>query len=249
MSTSGGKTAAAEGEQAPADSAGPDPVGLSFIDLLYAVPIADLATRISATHLHHITATGWLDLAVVFLAITFGWIGHHSNRRLMPDSMQAARQASQTPFFEARFVQFLVEVLIIVAYFALGQRVKLPEGAGVGEGSELWKAEWLLGIYFLYLVWDGLDICITVKLRDEIKNKPDPEADEAKKAKEHDVASLEAWEKRAKSGGKVTLAFAILFAISLAAAYGRWLGSIVAFDIIAMVALYTYRVVQQCAHR
>lgn len=211
------------------DDGNPDPVGLSFVDLLYAVPVADLATRVSDTHLHHVTPSGWTDLAVALWAITLGWIGHHTNRRLMPSSLKAKRLASTRPFFELRFIQFLIEVLVVFAYFALGTRAVLPAGAGVGHPSMLWKAELLVILFVLYLIWDGFDILI------------------AKDESEDD------WALRAKWGGQVTVVFFVVFAVVLGLVLtgSRHPGSVVWFDVLLLVLLYVYRLAQQwyCRHR
>jgi hypothetical protein len=87
-------------------------VSLQFVDLLYAVPVADLAVRVSATHLRHVTASGWTDLAVPLVALTFGWIGHHANRKKLPVALSDARESGRQ-FLTLRFCQFVVEILIM----------------------------------------------------------------------------------------------------------------------------------------
>jgi hypothetical protein len=199
----------------------PDRVGISFIDLLYAVPVADLATRVSATHLH-ISATGWTDVLLPLTALTLGWIGHHTNRLQMPVTILAKRRAANRPFTELRFPQFLLEVLIVGAYFALGVRAVLPAGQGVGSPALLWKAEWLTGIFVLYWLWDSLDIRI--------------------------AKDLTSWREKAKRGRTVTLLFIVVFAVFLVVVLqgSHHVGSAVLFDVLAMIFLYLYRVAQQC---
>jgi hypothetical protein len=128
-----------------------DPVSLSFVDLLYAVPVADIATRVGATHLRGISSTGWSTLTLTLALITFGWIGHHNNRRRL-----ARKRAGEFRFLSPRFVQFTVEVLIIGAYFALGTRL----GLSATEPSATWQAAWLVVAFALYLTWDGLDVVV-----------------------------------------------------------------------------------------
>lgn len=211
------------GEEPPQNSVdgNPESVGLSFVDLLYAVPVADIAVRVSATKLKGVTASGWADIALALTAITLGWIGHHNNRVRLPPKEKERRRT--TPFWDLRFPQFVVEVLIIVAYFALGARPVLPGGVGVATPTELWKAEWLTGLFALYLVWDALDIFI------------------AKRAQEWE------WRQRAKTGRNVTLGFLVVFVIFLIVAS---MGSdprhsVVVFDLLAIFFLYLYRVTQE----
>jgi hypothetical protein len=200
-------------------------VGLSFLDLLYAVPVADIATRVANTHLHHVTPSGWTDVALALTAVTFGWIGHHKNRNLKRERWTGLDPADPS-FTQPRFLQFVVEILIIVAYFALAAHPALTADARLGSPSELWEAGWLAGVFCLYLVWDVLDVRI------------------ARRAKEDD------WADRATCGGIVTLWFVGVFAIFLLVA---WTGrhhpphSVVLFDVLAIVCLYLYRATQELA--
>ena len=132
--------------------------------------MADLAVRVSSTHLTGVPASGWGDIAVQLTAITFGWVGHHTNRRRLPPSIQAKRDNGRQ-FLTVRFGQFIVEILIIVAYFALGTQSDLPDGAGLGHPSESWKAGWLTGIFVLYLIWDAFDIGIAGDRAPEWKDR------------------------------------------------------------------------------
>jgi hypothetical protein len=198
-------------------------VPLQFVDLLYAVPVADLAVRVSATHLDHISPSGWTDLAVQLCAITFGWIGHHSNRGDLPPKLVEER-AKGRQFLTWRFPQLVVEILIIVAYFALGTKSVLPNGQGIGHASAVWKGLWLTVTFGLYLIWDGLDVWI---------------------AQRH---GLDAWRARAAGSLTVTAVFTAIIG------FGLWWGwashyhragtpyhSVVGFDLVAIAVLFTYR--------
>lgn len=199
---------------------GPD-VGLSFVDLLYAVPVAVLATRITETDLSDVRASGWTDVALVLAAVTFGWIGHHTNRQKQPQELKELRR-SEYFFSSTWFAQFLVEVLIIVAYLALGTRILLPDGHGVGSPDEYGKALCLSGIFALYLVWDLLDIRIAWTGSDA--------------------------KHRATHGMWVTLGFLGLstsFLVVGLAQRDHDLHSVVAFDLAAILFLYSYRAVQE----
>src|SRR5206468_1535994 len=54
-------------------------VELNFVDLLYAVPVADLAIRASQTNLQGVPLSGWADTSLALWTILLGWIGHHTN--------------------------------------------------------------------------------------------------------------------------------------------------------------------------
>lgn len=198
-------------------------VGLSFVDLLYAVPVVDLATRVASTHLERVRASGWTDVALALAAITFGWVGHHTNRQQLPPALKDVRNSEQ-PFTQLRFAQFLVEILIIVAYFALGTRALLPDHQGVGSPDEFGKGVCLVGIYLLYLMWDFLDIRIAGQ------------------------KGLYKWKDRAKHGMWVTLAFLVVFAVFLVVGLtqrNHTLHSVVVFDLAAIACLYLYRAIQE----
>jgi hypothetical protein len=198
-------------------------VPLQFVDLLYAVPVADLAVRVSATHLDHVSPSGWTDLAVQLSAITFGWIGHHTNRAKLPRTLTEERSEGRQ-FLTLRFPQLVVEILIIVAYFALGTKSFLPDAQGIGHPSEAWKGLWLTVIFGLYLIWDLLDVWIA------------------------ETRQLVKWRKRAWRGLKVTAVFTAIIGIGLWLAWasgyhqaGSPYGSVVGFDLCAIAILFAYR--------
>jgi hypothetical protein len=204
----------------PAD--GSESVGLSFVDLLYAVPVGVLATRLSDVSLDRVTASGWADTAVALTAITLGWIGHHSNRNRVPEC--ARRRDRDSPFTTARFLQFVVEILIIGAYFGLaGNVLRAPL-------SDVDRAGLIFVTFVLYLIWDGFDIHIA-----------------------HHCTKGAVWHRRAKRGARVTAVFAGVFAvvwlvvpavIDLSRPH-----STVAFDVALILLLYAYRAVQEIVGR
>jgi hypothetical protein len=89
-------------QPASGDDGGGGSPDLSFVDLLYAVPVADLAVRVSATRLHHVQPSGWTDVALTLTTITFGWTAHHNNRSELPPSITKRRQKPTRPFTNAR---------------------------------------------------------------------------------------------------------------------------------------------------
>ena len=75
-------------------------------------------------------ASGQAATSLALIAITFGWIGHHTNRQKMPRAMADHRLEPESPFAGAYFLQFAVEVGIIVSREARGRGVGLEMLAG-----------------------------------------------------------------------------------------------------------------------
>jgi hypothetical protein len=201
-------------------SAGKDS-GLDFIDLLYAVPIAVLATQIARTNPAHIQAAGWADVGVALFAITFGWLGHHANRGRVPPAVRKA--SNQNPFTTLRFPQLIVEILVIGMYFAIVTRVALPHQPGASLPSARSKAVLLTILFGVYLIWDLFEICIAERSADTD------------------------WSRRARRGARVTCSFILVFALLLFIAHeahAHRAHVVIAFDVVSIVCLYAYRLIQ-----
>ncbi len=196
-----------------------DPTSLTFLDLLYAIPLADLATRVSRTELKGIPAEGWTEIALVMAVITFGWIGHHNNRH-----RQSQRQpAGDFGFRSLRFVQFLFEVLIIAAYFALADHAALTAPAAHHHATANWQFAWLVVIFVLYLIWDILDVTNAVQGSD--------------------------WEQYARKGRNVTFGALVVLIVGLWLVHDviqpRSAVAIAIADGVAIALMYAYRAVQE----
>jgi hypothetical protein len=203
-------------------------VNLDFIDLLYAVPVAALATRIGETHLEHVGPAAWFDIFLALIALTLGWIGHHNNRQRKQKNARD-RELPTAAFTEWTFTQFIVEAGVIGVYFALSTRLSLPSDAATYSAQLHWKASWLLVLFALYVLWDLLDILVALTRAKLV----DLEGEEYKY-----------WAKRAACGGMVSLLFAIVFAsVRYSAPAGAY--STIPFDVACIVLLYCYRVSQQ----
>jgi IPT/TIG domain len=205
-----------------------DRINLNFVDLLYAVPVTALATRVGAADLEHVSAAAWGDSLLALIALTFGWVGHHTNRRRREEKAPEPAKASDKTFTELRFWQFGVEVGIIGVYFALTASLSLP----YTRNAQLdWKAWWIFLLFLLYLFWDGLDVWIA---RVRAKRPPNGQAPDEYKT----------WKKRAVQGGIVTALFLAVFgAVLYSVPAGRWWT--VPFDLTCIALLYVYRVSQQ----
>jgi hypothetical protein len=133
----------------------------------------------------------------------------------------------ELPFLGTQFVQFLVQIAIIGAYFTMGLFLKLPTGQdpAVRQPLESWLTGLLFVIFGLYLLWDLLDICLARPGLDTSQGKRGP------------------WYKPACHGALVTTGFlviaGILFAVTLDVHPQP-----VALNVILCVFLYAYRFAQ-----
>jgi len=132
---------------------------LSFLDLLYAVPVGDLATRVSTATPAQVSSADWSALAVIMATIVFSWIGLHKDRAARLDKSHRRGPIGDTKFWSLEFVQFLIEIVIVGVYFSMGLYLNLP--AENKKATELPAEDWLTGllllIFILYLAWDLID--------------------------------------------------------------------------------------------
>jgi quinol-cytochrome oxidoreductase complex cytochrome b subunit len=196
---------------------------LSFLDLLYAVPVADLAMRVSGAELHRVSFADWSALGVILAVIVLSWIGLHKNRAAMATATIKRKPIGKIDFFSLRFVQFLIEVIIICLYFAMGLELKFPKPGlpAIPAAPEEWITGILLCIFFAYIVWDLIDIR-------EAKNET-------------------TWRNEAEAGALVTLVFLLLslgIYLTIRATYPR-AGVIVSLaNVGLLVFVWLYRVAQ-----
>jgi hypothetical protein len=202
-------------------------VNLEFIDLLYAVPVAVLATRVGEADPEHVSAAAWADIFLALIALTLGWVGHHNNRRRKQQDAPEPPELSEKIFTERSFWQFWSEAFIIGAYFALSTRLSLPN---THSGQLQWKAWWIVGLFGLYLLWDYLDVRIA-RVREQNRQT-------------NHSTKYKNWAERATQGGIVTALFLVVFVVvRYSAPAGRYWT--VPFDVTCIALLYGYRVSQQ----
>jgi hypothetical protein len=207
-------------------------VSLDFVDLLYAVPVAALATRVAEDNLEHVSAAGWGDIVLALIAISLGWIGHHTNRKRRRQDAPDPIKVSNRTFSEWAFLQFWVEALVIGAYFALSTRLSLPGEPGGSAGRMQWKADWILALFALYVLWDILDVA-SARARAGQASCP------------RDAQNYDDWARRATQGGIVSAAFVVVFVVVRAVTPSHAGYSTLPFDVTCIAILYIYRLFQQ----
>ncbi len=201
---------------------GPAVDQLSFLDLLYAVPVGDLAMRVSGAELSRVSSADWSALAMIMATIVLSWIGLHKNRAAMADESDPRRPIGLIPFWSLRLVQFLIEIFIIGIYFAMGLFLKLPTESDhtVGTPAEDWLTGFLLVIFLLYLAWDWADVRL---------------------------ATSRKWRETASDGRIVTakslVPMGVIFLVALFTR-PRTVAPVVALNILLVILLYSFRFAQ-----
>lgn len=201
---------------------------LSFLDLIYTVPVGDLAMRVSGAKLDQVSAADWSALAMILTVIVLSWIGVHKDRADLAEGPDKRDVIGEFPFFGLRFVQFAVEVFIIGLYFVMGLHLELPtsDHMAASPPSERSLAQVLLWIFIAYLVWDILDVWLARR------------------------AGNLGWQGAAAAGGAVTFPFLIAMAIiylMISSAPLRTAEPVVWWNVVLMAVLYGYRVTQDVA--
>lgn len=202
---------------------GPAVDQLSFLDLLYAVPVGDLAVRVSGAELGRVSPADWSALAVILGVIVLSWIGLHKNRAAMAGEKHPHAHVGNIPFAGLRFVQFLIEVVIVGMYFAMGLTLKLPTTSNPATPlpSEGWLTGFMLCIFASYLMWDAIDV----------------------QQSSHDPG----WGDRARRGRRVTLIFLVPWAgfyLAVSFAHPIAVYLVVLVNLGLLILHYAYRVAQ-----
>ncbi len=220
---------AARPRSGPGDepAAGPALDQLNFLDLLYAVPIGDLAVRVSGAQLNRVSAADWSALALILAVIVLSWVGLHKDRAIVTGEQRPNNRIGDIRFAHAEFVQFLIEVSIIGMYFAMGLTLQLPpkNSTSASLPSEMWLTGFLFAIFAAYLLWDHIDIWRA----------------------RHDKNRI--WLGRATRGARVTLPTVLLWlvifvVVSLTLNPVHTERPVVVLNLVLVAVLYGYRVAQ-----
>jgi hypothetical protein len=210
----------------------------TFLDLFYAVPVADLAVRVSSADLSRVTFADWSAIAVEIVVLLLSWVGLHQNRARMMKALSPNDEwwIENMKFYSLRFVQFSLEVVITALYFVVGLTIHLPghvKSTPVALPSELWIVSTMAAIYFAYLLWDSLDVHIAASSNTKVESD----------------ARIK-WKAGARIGRRVTLlVFVVLggsvfLEIQLPA---RTNSEVAVWDLCLIGLLYCYRALQSRA--
>jgi cytidine deaminase len=197
---------------------------LSFLDLLYAVPVADLAIRVSGATLSQVSSATWSALAVILAVITLSWIGLHKNRAAMAAD-NSRSFIGKIDFLSLRFIQFLIEIIIVGLYFAMGLKLNFPKSGELATPAE--PEEWITAVLFCifsaYFVWDLIDI------------------------RQAHMRKVHTWCRQARKGAYITFVFLLLSIVIwliVIATHPRTAAVLVLCNIGLLIFVWSYRVVQ-----
>ncbi|HEV7226134.1 MAG TPA: hypothetical protein VGN42_25730 [Pirellulales bacterium] len=104
-----------------------DRLRFEFVDMLFALAIAEVATHVSELLSKGGTLfaapSAWFDLGLAFLLIVMSWIGWSNSA-----GMQSVPAA--TDVFSWPFVVLLIDVALVVVYYILVKGVEMPGQRG-----------------------------------------------------------------------------------------------------------------------
>lgn len=132
-------------------------VGIGLVDLLFALVLAQAFVE-TTTGYQHIRIAGWSHLVLAFITITLSWIGYHAGK--------SAEHLWALKFFNRPLFQYLVDLLILIAYWGL---IVTAEGIPIAPDmphtyllapSARPEAVLIVVIFALYAIYDTLEVGI-----------------------------------------------------------------------------------------
>jgi hypothetical protein len=117
-------------------------VGIGFVDVLFALVIAQAFNAIDWNHLRQITAGPLSSLVVAIEVTLLSWIGYHNSRN---------KAKAVVRIFNLQLLQFVIDILLVFDYWLL------VTSAGVGpihNQSGQVTAMLVFVSFTLYLAWD-----------------------------------------------------------------------------------------------
>ena len=136
-------------------------VGLSFIDVLFALIVGKIFDDIGA-HARDLGADGAMQLALAFVVTVTSWVGYHESKR---------RARYPLRFFTAPLWQFVVDVSLVAAYGALVLGARGTSSLSVD--SFRWDATIVALIFIGYFVWDRLSLAMSkTGMYSQTKDRP-----------------------------------------------------------------------------
>ena len=134
-----------------------DKVGITFVDLLFALVVGEILAPLQ--HWWKIPATGWTHLTVAMVLTMGSWIGYHTS---------ANRPKYAIKFVNYPFIQFVLDVSMVIAYWLTAATTPLPSSSGLAPTAGATSESLLVAISFiLYILWDRVS-----KIMQERPNYP-----------------------------------------------------------------------------
>jgi hypothetical protein len=122
-----------------------------FVDMLFALAVAEVATHVSALvkagQTPFSAPSAWTNLALALCLIAMSWVGW-SNSEVMCHIKAA------TDVFSRSFVVLLTDVLLVIVYYVIAQGVEQPDPTGLVTATAQNESFWCLVVFGLYIFWD-----------------------------------------------------------------------------------------------
>lgn len=135
-------------ELRPVAATAPQPdhtaVGVSFIDVLFALVIGSIFSRWSSNPVR--PAFGISHLLLAFVVTITSWIGYHNSR---------SRPQYQIRFVNLPLIQFGIDVALVITYWLLVNSAELASGhADTPHADVRWDTIYVAVAAVLYVAWD-----------------------------------------------------------------------------------------------
>jgi len=197
-----------------------DSVSVDFIDILFGLVVAQIFMEFVGVTRHEYAT--WANLVLALMIVVFSWIGYHVSKKHSP------RPAS-FEFFP--LTQLFVDVVIVAVYLAFAKEVQHTQKIAAEAHHILSirpEAITIVVIFALYTLWDLEQVGLA--LTDETRKKDPTHADDARL---HLVRGLMA-----------LFVFSAYSAIVVFAWHPGSNAAVIVADIVFVVLLYGYRVLQ-----
>ena len=125
----------------------PSHVGIGFIDVLFALVIANILGVIGWPPVGRLSPQS-ANLAVAMVVTLASWVGYHNS---------ANRPRFKIRFFNLPIIQFAIDVALVLDYWLLATSA-VSKSADVTSG--LVASELVLSAFVLYIVWDLVGMAI-----------------------------------------------------------------------------------------
>lgn len=139
-------------------------VGVSFVDVLFALVIGRILTQ--ATDARSLPAPATAHLVVAVVLTICSWVGYHNS---------SFRPQERISFFNLAFWQFLVDIVLVGLYWLVATTAEYVPATGRpnGETSAVPETLGVAGSFALYVIWDQISRRINADPNSAPQEKPD----------------------------------------------------------------------------